>query len=148
MYCVTPIFQTFGDQSQFLGFQWCEVPTKEHVGLAIDPDTRVQTTPIKYYVGVGTTYSILTTPYHFNVFESLFCCVIFPAVLLDPDNIGSYIKTEMRSVDISLTFNNCHLWMQDFELVAYLSASLQEQQVILKKQNKKDMKEISGVIEI
>ncbi|KAI9023645.1 hypothetical protein CLU79DRAFT_749499 [Phycomyces nitens] len=30
-------------------------------------------------------------------------------------------------------FKNCHLWMQDFELVAYLFASLQEQQVILKK---------------
>ncbi|KAI9023643.1 hypothetical protein CLU79DRAFT_701410, partial [Phycomyces nitens] len=44
---ITPIFQTFGDQSQFLGFQWCEIPTKEHVELAIDPYTRMKTTPIK-----------------------------------------------------------------------------------------------------
>lgn len=47
-------------------------------------------------------------------------------------------------MDIPLTFHNCHLWMQVFELAAYLFASLREQEVILENV----MKESSGVIEI
>ncbi|CEP09377.1 hypothetical protein [Parasitella parasitica] len=35
---VVPILHCFGDRSQFLGFQWCEVPTDEHVEFTIDPN--------------------------------------------------------------------------------------------------------------
>ncbi|EIE85694.1 hypothetical protein G6F46_002002 [Rhizopus delemar] len=190
---IIPIFQTFGDQSQLLGFQWCEIPTEEHVEFTIDPDTWMRTTPIKYHDGVGydingcsrlvmegsssstlkedvdhtqddtikTLYAsieILTSflrRYATASFSSL-CSVVsyslqcvcttitLSTTILDPDNVGSYIQKEMRSVDIPLTFNKCHLWMQVFELVAYLFTSLREQEIILEKV----MKESSGVIEI
>ncbi|KAI9004571.1 hypothetical protein CLU79DRAFT_713473, partial [Phycomyces nitens] len=172
---VTLIFQTYGDQSQFLGFQGYEIPTKEYVGLAIDPDTRIKTTPIKYYVGVGydinghsrlimegsgssilnedldhtqddTTKTLyvsieILTPFlrrHATSSSSSLCSVVsyslqcvcttinLSTTVLDPDNIGSYIKTEMRSVDIPLAFNNWNLWVQDVEIIAYIFASLQE----------------------
>ncbi|KAG1036903.1 hypothetical protein G6F43_012961 [Rhizopus delemar] len=190
---VIPIFQTFGDQSQLLGFQWCEIPTEEHVEFTIDPDTWMRTTPIKYHDGVGydingcnrlvmegsssstlkedvdhtqddtikTLYAsieILTSFLRRHAtasFSSLYSVVSYSlqcvcttitlsTTILDPDNVGSYIQKEMRSVDIPLTFNKYHLWMQVFELVAYLFASLREQEVILEKV----MKESPGVIEV
>lgn len=190
---VIPIFQTFGDQSQLLGFQWCEIPTEEHVEFTIDPDTWMRTTPIKYHDGVGydingcnrlvmegsssstlkedvdhtqddtikTLYAsieILTSFLRRHAtasFSSLYSVVSYSlqcvcttitlsTTILDPDNVGSYIQKEMRSVDIHLTFNKYHLWVQVFELVAYLFASLREQEVILEKV----MKESPGVIEV
>lgn len=50
---VVPIFQCFGDHSQLLGFQWCEIPTEEHVEFTIDPNSWMRTATIKYHDGLG-----------------------------------------------------------------------------------------------
>ncbi|KAI7888138.1 uncharacterized protein EV154DRAFT_484450 [Mucor mucedo] len=50
---VVLIFQIFGDHSQLLGFQWCEVSTDEHMEFIMDPDTWMRTAGIKYHDGLG-----------------------------------------------------------------------------------------------
>ena len=64
--------------------------------------------------------------------------------VLDPDNVGSYIQIEMRSVDIPVDFNNHHLWTQVSVLVTYLFASLREQEVTLENV----MNESTGITEV
>ncbi|KAI9473538.1 MAG: hypothetical protein EXX96DRAFT_309868 [Benjaminiella poitrasii] len=50
---VVPILQCFGDHSQLLGFQWCEIPTDEQVEFIIDPNSWMRTATVKYHDGLG-----------------------------------------------------------------------------------------------
>ncbi|CEG84516.1 hypothetical protein RMATCC62417_18307 [Rhizopus microsporus] len=50
---VVPILQCFGDHSQLLGFQWCEIPLEEHAEFTIDPNSWMRTATVKYHDGLG-----------------------------------------------------------------------------------------------
>ncbi|KAG1034081.1 hypothetical protein G6F43_013464 [Rhizopus delemar] len=50
---IVPIFQALGDDSQLLGFQWCEVPTEEHAEFTIDPTTWKAGVSNKFHDGLG-----------------------------------------------------------------------------------------------
>lgn len=47
-----PILQCFGDHSQSFGFQWCEIPTEEHVEFTIDPNSWMRTATVKCHDGL------------------------------------------------------------------------------------------------
>ncbi|KAG1451424.1 hypothetical protein G6F56_008092 [Rhizopus delemar] len=50
---VIPIFQALGDHSQLLGFQWCEIPTEEHMEFTLNPCTWKRNAANKYHDGLG-----------------------------------------------------------------------------------------------
>lgn len=49
---IVPIFLIFGNHSQLLGFQWCDVPTEEHVEFTIGSNTWMRTATTKYRDGL------------------------------------------------------------------------------------------------
>ncbi|KAI9004836.1 hypothetical protein CLU79DRAFT_777938 [Phycomyces nitens] len=115
---VTPIFQTFGDQSQLLGFQWCEIPTEEHVEFTIDPNTWMRTTPIKYHDGVG---------YDINCHSRLVMEGSSSSTLKeDLDHTqDDTIKTLYASIEILTSFLRRHATASFSSLCSIVSYSLQ-----------------------
>ncbi|KAI7890736.1 uncharacterized protein EV154DRAFT_481862 [Mucor mucedo] len=110
------------DHRQLLGFQWCEIPIKEHVEFTIDPYSWIRTATVKYHDGLS---------YDMNGYSRRIM-------------IGGYKQTKVRHADVPNTFNNCVSWMEVFELMAYLFTFLQEQETIM--QTIKKRKVVEGLV--
>ncbi|KAI8394215.1 uncharacterized protein BYT42DRAFT_34980 [Radiomyces spectabilis] len=77
-------------------------------------------------------------------FQCVCATITLSTTTMGHDNVGAYVRSDVRSADVPLIFQNRASWMDVFELIAYLYTSLREQETILEQ----IMKESSGLIPV
>ncbi|OAD67971.1 C2H2-type zinc finger transcription factor [Phycomyces blakesleeanus NRRL 1555(-)] len=86
---VVHIFRALGNHSQLLGFQWCKIPTEEHMEFILDPHTLKRNVSNNFHDDVGYDDR--------NRNRLSFCVqcscinITLSITTLDPENDGSYI---------------------------------------------------------
>ncbi|KAG0790336.1 hypothetical protein G6F22_006440 [Rhizopus arrhizus] len=146
---IVPLFQIFGDQTSYLGFEWCEAEPNDYKTYTIDSLTWMRTSK-RSVDGLGYNKSKIdqivmegssglqnevggTGKYEHQFFNS-------DASGNDEANPGKYVHIQRRHASIPITFEDRYEWIVLFELLSFLLILLEKQdkvkEIMIKERNR------------
>ncbi|KAG0172095.1 hypothetical protein DFQ30_011214 [Apophysomyces sp. BC1015] len=143
-----PIFQSIGDQTSLVGFEWCKTNPTSHTESAMQQDSW-KCGPLRNVDGLernehgaeiivmegssGQTNEDIahTTDDTLQNIHGSICTLCSTTATLDSRHPGQYTHQECRTAEIPLDHSQRLDWLKVFELVAYLVTMLREQILVV-----------------